>query len=478
LAIKKSTYVFLAFFLFFSINVSNVLAETRTATITVNHLNVREGPGLHYPVIKRVNKGETYGVIEQKNDWLKLRLTDGKTGWVSLQYTSETKTAMETAVSTVDHLRVRTGPGTQYTVAGYLKQGQTVKVLEKKNEWTKIKSSDLSGWVFTTYLSSESSSTKQTAAIVTVDNLNVRAIPSEKGKIIGKLNRGDYVNIIDEQSSWSKVVIDNETVGWVYSTFVSLHSDTLSQPIHSYVKVLHNGTNIRISPSLNALILAKANMGEIYRTLGKEGSWYKIELNSKTRGYVAEWVVSMVKEINNTIKDKTIVLDAGHGGKDRGAAGKNGTLEKTLTLQTAQLLQGKLQKAGANVILTRNTDLFISLPNRVKTAYQYKADVFISIHYDSSHDPTVDGMTIYYYDVVRDYPLAASLYSRLSRIENMNNRGIRFGDFHVLRENSRPSVLLELGYLSNPKEEKLISSSLYQEQVTDAILDSLNEYFQ
>jgi N-acetylmuramoyl-L-alanine amidase len=476
--IKKGTYVLFAVFLFFSINISSVWAETRTATITVNHLNVREGPGLHYRVIKRVNKGETYAVIEQKNDWIQLRLNAKETGWISLQYASEATNTIETAVSAVNHLRVRTGPGTKYAVIGYLKQGQAVEVLEKTKDWAKVRSSILSGWVSANYLAPQTSLEKQLIGVVTTNQLNVRAEPSEKGKIIRKLNDGDYVNIVGQQGNWLKIILEDQHTAWVSSTYVSLQNRTASEPADSYIKVLHHRTNIRVSPSLNAHIVATANRGETYRVIHKEGSWYYIELADQRTGYIAEWVVSTVNKKSGTIQNKTIVLDAGHGGKDSGTIGKNGTPEKALTLQTAKLLQQKLGQAGANVILTRNDDLFISLPNRVKIAYEHEADAFISIHYDSSHDATVNGITIYYYDNKRDHPLAASIYSQLTTIHNMKQRGIRFGDFHVLRENNRPSVLLELGYLSHPTEGQFIVSPYYQEKVTDAIVESLKNYFQ
>jgi N-acetylmuramoyl-L-alanine amidase len=470
-------YTLLAFSLFFSGSFSDVWAEVRMAMISVNDLNVREGPGLHYPVIKRLNKGETYEVIDQKNDWLKLRFNDNESGWVFLRYVNETTKELKTVVSTVDKLRIRKEPNAQSAIVGYLNRGQKAEVLDRKKDWTKIKYESFTGWVFTSYLAPDNN-VHTSVGTVTANRLNVRAEPSEKAKIIGKLNRGDTVNVIKQENNWCQVVFHNQTAGWIHSTYISFQPYNISEPA-SYVKILSDGTNIRVSPSLHAGVLAKANSGETYRVLNKNGSWYKIELSNKTSGYIAEWVVSLVsnRRITNMIKNKTIILDAGHGGKDSGAIGKNGTLEKTMTLQTALLLQKKLEKAGANVILTRTDDVFISLSNRLKSVFEYPADAFISIHYDSSSDPTANGMTIYYYDNERDKPLAKSLYSQLSTISTMKHRGIRFGDFHVLRENHRPSVLLELGYLSNPKEEQLISSSLYQEQVADAISESLKEYF-
>src|SRR5690606_13645230 len=111
------------------------------------------------------------------------------------------------------------------------------------------------------------------------------------------------------------------------------------------------------------------------------------------KGYIASWIVTGTNEVSS----KTIVIDPGHGGRDEGAAGANGTLEKDLTLNAALLLGEKLKKAGFNVILTRSSDEYVSLQDRAELAYIKNADVFISLHFDSIDDSSVHGHTTYYY---------------------------------------------------------------------------------
>jgi len=207
-------------------------------------------------------------------------------------------------------------------------------------------------------------------------------------------------------------------------------------------------------------------------------------LDSGKTGYVAGWVVTADGSAPNIVKagaegylkNKTIVLDPGHGGGDNGTTGANGTLEKELTLRTAKLLYDKLLSAGAHVYLTRNSDTFISLPSRVRAAQVYNADAFISLHYDSNEDRSVQGMTGYYYHSFQK-PLATTVYSATVGQTKMKSRGVRFGDYHVLRENNKNAVLIELGYLSNPEEEMTLKSSGFQENAATGLFEGLARYF-
>lgn len=468
---KKAVYLFIAAIFLLSIHFSTAWAETKTVITQVDRLNVREGPGTHYRVKKMLNKGETYTAITETNGWVQLQLSATETGWVAKQYVSEVKRRM---ISTVDQLRVRSSPNSQASVIGYLQRGQSVEAIETKNGWTKVKTASLTGWVSSTYLTNgneEHVHSSIQAGIVTADTLNVRTQPSQQANVLGKITHGQQVRIMAENDQWYQITTNSGLTGWVSRAYISVSP--------SYVKVLYDGVNIRSMPSLQAKVQATAHRGQQYRIITSIENWYKIEVPGKGSGYIASWLVSAVHQNpKNALYNKTIVIDAGHGGKDSGTIGKNGIMEKMLTLKTAQLLQQRLKEAGANVILTRTTDKYVSLPDRVQIAHRYHADAFISIHYDSSSDSRTRGMTIYYYDSLADYPLALSFAGPLSSITSVPYRGIRFGDFHVIRETDLPSVLFELGYISNPAEVNIVASNKYQQQITEAITSGLRSYFQ
>ncbi|MBO0992864.1 N-acetylmuramoyl-L-alanine amidase [Bacillus sp. SD088] len=191
------------------------------------------------------------------------------------------------------------------------------------------------------------------------------------------------------------------------------------------------------------------------------------------------------EESNKTIKaEKTlalagrrIVLDPGHGGNDIGASGQNGTLEKQVTLETANKIKTTLEQAGAEVLMTRDDDEYVELEERGELAAENQADLFVSIHYDAFETNDVEGMTSYYYHN-RDKKLAECIHQYIF-IEDIHarNRGVSYGDYYVLRENKVPAVLLELGYISNAEDEARINSAAFQEKVATGIVDGIKAFF-
>ena len=152
-----------------------------------------------------------------------------------------------------------------------------------------------------------------------------------------------------------------------------------------------------------------------------------------------------------------IVIDPGHGGKDSGAVGKNGVLEKDLVLQIAKQLThntSSFDHKPAHYYLTRYADTLISLGDRTDLAKQLKADLFISLHFNDAPDTNAQGIEVYVYDGPSRYRkesvwLAYTIQEKLAGLTKQNKRGVKFGDFQVLRDlsNRCPAVLVELGFI-------------------------------
>lgn len=177
------------------------------------------------------------------------------------------------------------------------------------------------------------------------------------------------------------------------------------------------------------------------------------------------------------LKGKTIVLDPGHGGDDDGTTSLIGTPEKTLTMATAKVVEDKLENAGAHVLMTRNDDTYISLEQRVAISNQNRAEAFISFHYNWLNDPSVTGLTDFYYQESKDYTLAADIINEVAQTTGLKNDGTSFNDLHVLRTNLQPSTLIELGFLSNSQEDAAVETSAYREKVAQGIYQGLLDYF-
>lgn len=197
----------------------------------------------------------------------------------------------------------------------------------------------------------------------------------------------------------------------------------------------------------------------------------------------------------------TICLDPGHGGKDPGAhfVGDEAKTEKTYTLLLAQELRDQLTRAGLKVVMTRTKDTFVELPDRPAFAKQHKADLFISMHFNSSSS-SVRGAEVYCMtpvgapssnaagqgaragafagnqDNARNLLLAYEIQKMLAQIQTVEDRGVRWARDAVLRDAVMPAVLVESGYLSNPVEGKKILDSAYRKRLAKGIADGILAY--
>lgn len=576
------------------INVKTTAANDQV-TIKVDLLNVRSGAGLTYSVIAKVKSGQTYDVVEKKNDWIKIKLSSNSSGWVAGWLVTEKKqTATQkpassesiskssTVISNATSLRFRSGPGTTFSVIGVFENGKSATYLEKSGDWVKISYSGKQGWVSSKFVTikntatdsntSTSPSVKKTATVtattlnvrnsdstkgtkigslkkneavvitkeqgnwayietssikgwvhsdylkvsaskpvetpkepttapetpsnttsngtVTATSLNVRDNGSLSGKVIAAVTKGTQVSILEEKNNWYKISFGSNKIGWVagwYVTKTASITPVKETPTSSteQVKIIYDGTNIRSGASTSHSIVKRAKLGETYDIIGKSGEWYKINVGNNKTAYIAGWVIETIGVSSpitkpgseQYVKNKTIIIDPGHGGQDSGAVGSRGTLEKNITLLTAKLVYDKLKSAGANVFLTRSNDTYISLNSRVSTSHYRNSQAFISLHFDSTTDRNASGTTTYYYNSLKDAPLASKMNVELVKQAKLRDRGVKFGNFHVIRENKGPAVLLELGFLSNRTEELTIASSMYHERAAQGIYNGLTQYF-
>ena len=188
------------------------------------------------------------------------------------------------------------------------------------------------------------------------------------------------------------------------------------------------------------------------------------------------------------IGGKTIVLDPGHGGSDPGAIGPTGLQEKQVTLPIAEYLKSILEAKGAKVILTRTTDVDVYGPHasgvdelqaRVNVANGNRADAFISIHINSFSNPNVGGIATYYFDGSdQSKKLASAVQGQIAEHSGFNgDRGIQPGNLYVLRHSLMPSILVELGFISNPKEEGHLKETSTRQEFANELAKGLELYF-
>ena len=165
---------------------------------------------------------------------------------------------------------------------------------------------------------------------------------------------------------------------------------------------------------------------------------------------------------------RTIVVDAGHGGHDRGGVPYQRIGEKGMTLDVSQRLKRVLEARGYRVIMTRNSDVFIPLGTRVAIANSHRGSTFVSVHFNSSRRAGANGVETYYYRS-DSAALAASIHRNVVAGAPTENRGIRRRGFYVLRRTRVPSVLVECGFLTNPEEGRLAQSPAYRQGLAERI---------
>jgi N-acetylmuramoyl-L-alanine amidase len=178
------------------------------------------------------------------------------------------------------------------------------------------------------------------------------------------------------------------------------------------------------------------------------------------------------------MRGATIIVDPGHGGRDPGAKGVSALPEKTINYRIAMELAKQLQARGAHVAATRNSDEFIALDDRAAAAESTRADLFISIHSDSHRSTDMAGATIYVSRGASTSSVrAAESIAAALQAAGIHCRGIRDAGYRVLQGHSRPGVLVECGYLTNPTEAQYLNSAAYQTRLASAIAAGVASYF-
>lgn len=394
-------------------------------------------------------------------------------------------------------LNVRIGPGLSYNVMTQVNENQKLNVLAEDNEWYKVRlSDDQIGWVASWLVENEEiTSENQRYGRVTGVEVNIRQFSSTDSQILGTVYENTELAILYEESDWYQVLYLGK-VAWIHKDFIQLIDaptiETTENSISTQrVKIGELETNVRTSPTVDAEVLTTVAPDTTLIYLSTEGEWYNVQLADGTTGYVANWVASLsetetanverqaeqIDIIATNLSEATIMIDAGHGGKDPGAVSSTGFYEKEATLSTAKILQKRLQDAGANVLMTRSDDTFISLNDRVYLTHKANADAFISIHYDAIEIAnTMSGTTTYYYSE-NELDLATTVNEYLAANGPLTNNGIRSAEYFVLKNNAQPSILLELGYLNSDLDASVVNTQAYQATVVEAIYQGLRDYF-
>jgi N-acetylmuramoyl-L-alanine amidase len=182
--------------------------------------------------------------------------------------------------------------------------------------------------------------------------------------------------------------------------------------------------------------------------------------------------VSEVRVKDTTRTFTTVVVDAGHGGKDNGAFRRFGGAEKNATLDVATRLAAKLRESQFHVVMTRADDVFIPLDERAAISNRQKNAIFVSVHFNDSGRRGIRGFETYYRSPAAR-PLAYRIQQQIMTLPGAVNRGVKTANFRVLRKAAYPAVLVECGFLSNRKEGAAARSATRRDDLADKIAEAI-----
>ncbi|MBS4455537.1 N-acetylmuramoyl-L-alanine amidase [Tuanshanicoccus lijuaniae] len=396
---------------------------------------------------------------------------------------------------------VRFEPATNAESVGEAKKGDELIVLAEDNGWLKVRlDTQKVGWIPKWYLENKSLKDDQHLAAQLLVDTPLYMEKDEKSSVLATVPAEKYLIVRHETKGWLQVEY-NGLYGYIRTRMVNVINQSdipktdeeKAKEAEQIVVVRYQGEPLFSGPSFDSKQLYAIKYGqkfkyldevESYNANGVPTSFLHVEDSEGLQGYVESRISAMesdsighvTKKTVKSLADATIMLDPGHGGTDSGAVSADGsTYEKNAALSTALVLKQKLEALGAKVILTRSTDEFIDLIPRSNLSNEKEVDAFISLHYDEGPYSDWRGTTTYYFHEA-DHELAKKVNEALKTLSLPNN-GALFGNYSVLRENKRPAILLELGYMSSPEDLAFIRSDKYYEEVASVITTALESYF-
>jgi N-acetylmuramoyl-L-alanine amidase len=478
---------------------SSASGSTRLVEAKVNGLNVRSGPSTSFQTITQIHSEQTFPFIKAEGDWVQIKLNKDEKGWVASWLVTIEKGQQEQATKVHEKatvqatvLNVRSGPDTSFNTIGKLYKGEGIDILEVKDGWYKIGLKQNFGWVAGDYIDQsvadesktidETSKGKKKQVQVATSTLNVRSSSALDSDVMDQLSKGALVDVIGEDGDWLEIS-HNGKKGWIAKWLVT--DVTLQVTNQPKVTILNDGTNLRNGPATSFGIVTRANQGDSFNVVATEGDWFQVLLEDGSKAYIAGWIVSTEglpsverQGLTKYLKGRKIVIDSGHGGKDSGASGSHfNTLEKIVNLEVSNLLKSKFEAAGAQVVMTRTSNRFLTLQQRVDVSILEKADVFLSIHHNTNDNPKINGTITYFFSNGEDRKLANVVQQELVKSNGLKDLKARKGNFFVLRENPQLSILIELGFLTNYNDELTIRTNKFKENSSTGILHGVAKYF-
>ena len=472
----------------------------KTVEVTGTTVNLRADTSTSSAVLGQTVKGDTYTVLAAKtvgsDTWYQVTTKTGAKAWIAGWLVAEKKASTGSAPAGGTSSNTGTGATTGNSASGMV--GKQVSV--------------------------------NTAGV------NLRVEPSTTAKIAGTTSKGIQYTVLAEKTVGSEVWYQVQSINgdkvwiasWLVDKVTAGSGSTISAPAtalslqsvqqqgsKTIITIRHGSGNPYSTTKSTAtqlgMKLSNVTLGNsIQKTYGS-GPLRELLIAADTNT-TANMTLTLQSGAYCTVKEtgdnliitaynqhdagesglqgKVIVIDPGHGGSDPGAIGRVlGVTDADLGLTIGQKLRTLLQAQGATVIMTRDSDIRVGLSDRPAMSNKAEADLFISIHGNSAENTAAKGIQVYYYAPDTNANLMAQRFirnklatevSKSMQAATGSTSSVRTANYAVLRENDRPSILVEVGFVSNAEEEALLAEDSYRQKLANGIyqgvLNYLNQY--
>lgn len=471
----------------------------KTIEVTGTTVNLRADANTTSAVLGQSVKGDTYTVLAAKtvngDTWYQVTNKTGAKVWIAGWLTAEkkattssaagsstttaTNTTTATSTSTgkvgktvavnTASVNLRTEPGTSAKIAGTASKGMQFKILAEKTVGTEVwyQVQAVNGekvWI-ASWLADEVTAGSNATISASATALTLQSVQQQGRKTVITLRhgKGNAYSTTKSTATLLGLKLSNVTLA------NSIQKNYTSGPLRELKVAPATGSTAEVTLTLQ---------NGAYCTVKEDGDNLVITAYNQ-------------HETGETgLRGKVIVIDPGHGGSDPGAIGRVlGVTDADLGLTIGKKLQTLLQEQGATVIMTRDTDIRVGLNDRPAMANKAEADLFVSIHGNSAENTTAKGIQVYYYAPDTSANLMAQRFIRNKLATEVSKSlqastgsisSVRTANYAVLRENDRPSILVEVGFLSNAEEEALLAEDSYRQKLANGmyqgILNYLNQY--
>ncbi len=479
-------------------------------------LNVRSGPGTSNDIVTRVESGDKLPIIESSGGWCRVQLPDGKTGWVAGwlvdiegttvpgtssdtgtgngQPKEDTESISKQAVVKESALNVRSGPGTSNDIVARVKEGDKLPIVESSDGWCKVQLPGggmgwVAGWLVD--IKSISKQPEESESDEGKPDLDLGSEPEpDSGEEPGQKEEdaaNPQLTKLHVRESDGRVMVNiTATVSMEHNIF------TLTGPDRLVVDLIGvKPGDIPEELDVSSKLVSRLRTGWFDKNPNTVRLVFDVKdsilFSAQSINDGRELALEMyVPELGDSLRNKVIAIDPGHGGSEPGTHGSTGIAEKYINLDVALLTAHLLRQNGARVVLTRSDDTFVGLEERTDIARRAEADIFVSIHMNANPVTSKSGTSTYYrrdditglgVSQADNLSLARGVQGELLKSLGRRDLGVKQANFVVLRTAVMPAVLAEVSFLSNLEEERLLMTDSYKARAAEGITKGIVNYF-